>query len=79
VIVNAPHPWIFQRTVIDDREQRAASQYIRVFQSPMMEKSIDAMGLDTFYEKSFGSHVDLAKIPPEERRRTSPTGSERAR
>jgi pimeloyl-ACP methyl ester carboxylesterase len=67
VIVNAPHPWIFQRTVIDDREQRAASQYIRVFQSPMMEKSIDAMGLDTFYEKSFGSHVDLAKIPPEER------------
>jgi pimeloyl-ACP methyl ester carboxylesterase len=67
VIVNAPHPWIFQRSVIDDREQRAASQYIRAFQSPMMEKTIDAMGLDAFYEKSFSGHVDLAKIPAEER------------
>jgi pimeloyl-ACP methyl ester carboxylesterase len=68
VIVNAPHPWIFQRSVIDDREQRAASQYIRAFQSPMMEKSIDAMGLDSFFEKTFGSHADLASIPDEERR-----------
>jgi pimeloyl-ACP methyl ester carboxylesterase len=68
VIVNAPHPWIFQRSVIDDREQRAASQYIRTFRSPMMEKTIDAMGLDTFFEKTFAGHVDLAEIPDEERR-----------
>jgi pimeloyl-ACP methyl ester carboxylesterase len=68
VIVNAPHPLIFQRTVIEDHDQREASQYIRTFRSPMMEAGIDAMGLDAFFEKSFGAHVDLSKIEPAERR-----------
>ncbi|HEY0117124.1 MAG TPA: alpha/beta hydrolase [Allosphingosinicella sp.] len=68
VIVNAPHPLIFQRSVIEDPAQRRASQYIRAFRSPIMEKGIDAMGADAFYEKSFGGHVDLASIPSEERR-----------
>lgn len=68
VIVNAPHPLIFQRSVIDDPTQRQASQYIRAFRNPMMERGIDAMGLDAFYEKSFGSHADLSHIPAEERR-----------
>jgi pimeloyl-ACP methyl ester carboxylesterase len=67
VIVNAPHPLIFQRSLIDDPDQRRASQYIRAFRSPMMEQGIAAMGLDTFYEKSFGGHADLDAIPPEER------------
>ena len=67
IIVNAPHPLVFQRSVIDDRAQRQASQYIRAFRSPMMEKGIDAMGVETFFDKSFGSHADLARIPPEER------------
>jgi pimeloyl-ACP methyl ester carboxylesterase len=67
VIVNAPHPHVFQRTVIEDREQRLASQYIRAFRSPMMEKTIEAMGLDTFFEKSFGAHADLSKITAKER------------
>jgi len=67
VIVNAPHPLIFQRSVIEDPEQRLASQYIRLFRSPMMEKTIEAMGVDAFFDKSFGGHVDLAQIPPEER------------
>lgn len=67
VVVNAPHPLVFQRSVIDDPAQRQASQYIRAFRSPMMEKGIDAMGLETFFAKSFGGHVDLALVPPEER------------
>ena len=67
VIINAPHPLIFQRSVVDDPAQRAASQYIRAFRSPMIEKGIDAMGLETFFAKSFGGHVDLALVPPEER------------
>jgi pimeloyl-ACP methyl ester carboxylesterase len=67
VIVNAPHPLIFQRTVIEDREQRLASEYIRLFRSPMMEKTIDAMGVDAFFDKSFGGHVDLSSIPAAER------------
>jgi pimeloyl-ACP methyl ester carboxylesterase len=67
VIINAPHPHIFQRTVIEDTEQRRASQYIRAFRSDVMEATIDAMGIDAFFDKSFGAHVDLAAIPAEER------------
>ncbi|HEV2748628.1 MAG TPA: alpha/beta hydrolase [Allosphingosinicella sp.] len=68
VIVNAPHPLIFQKSVIEDEAQRAASQYINRFRDPSMERLIEAMGLETFFEKSFGAHVDLRLIPDAERR-----------
>jgi pimeloyl-ACP methyl ester carboxylesterase len=67
VIVNAPHPKVFQESLIEDAAQRAASQYIRAFRSPLMEVGIEAMGLGAFFDKSFASHVDLARIAPEER------------
>jgi pimeloyl-ACP methyl ester carboxylesterase len=67
VIVNSPHPLIFQKSLIEDSDQRAASQYIRAFRTPGMERAIEAMGFETFYEKTFGSHADLSLIPPEER------------
>ncbi len=67
VIVNAPHPLIFQRSLIDDPAQRAASQYIRAFREPGMEAGIRAMGLDIFFDKSFAKHVDLRRIAPAER------------
>ncbi|MGQ0558428.1 MAG: alpha/beta fold hydrolase [Sphingosinicella sp.] len=67
VIVNAPHPLVFQRSLIEDPEQRAASQYIRAFRNPAMEAGIAAMGLETFFEKGFGSHVDLGRIAAEEK------------
>jgi pimeloyl-ACP methyl ester carboxylesterase len=67
VIVNAPHPLIFQRSLIEDEAQRAASQYIRAFRNPGIETGIEAMGLETFFEKSFGAHADLRKIAPAER------------
>ena len=68
VIANAPHPLLFQKSVIEDEGQRAASQYIRAFRSPLLEKGIEAMGLDTFFTKSFGSHADLGKVPEAEKR-----------
>ncbi len=68
VIVNAPHPLVFQKSLIEDEPQRSASQYINAFRSPMMEAGIEAMGIETFYEKTFGSHADLAAIPEEEKR-----------
>jgi pimeloyl-ACP methyl ester carboxylesterase len=67
VIVNAPHPLIFQKSVIEDEAQRAASQYIRAFRSPAMEAGIKAMGLETFLEKGLLSHVEKAKLEPEEK------------
>jgi pimeloyl-ACP methyl ester carboxylesterase len=68
VILNAPHPYLFQRSLIEDEAQRAASQYMNAFRNPLMEAGIEAMGLETFFDKSFGGHVDLAIIPAEERR-----------
>jgi pimeloyl-ACP methyl ester carboxylesterase len=67
VIVNAPHPLIFQKSLIDDIPQRAASQYIRMFRIPGFEKTIEAMGWETFFEKTFAAHTDLRLIPPAER------------
>ena len=67
-IVNAPHPLIFQKSVIEDADQRAASQYITWFRTPGADKAIEAMGLDVFFDKTMGSHVDLTKLPEAERR-----------
>lgn len=67
VIVNSPHPLVFQKSLIEDEAQRAASQYMNAFRNPAMEQGIAAMGLETFFDKSFGGHTDLAAIPPEER------------
>ena len=66
-IVNAPHPVIFQKSVIEDADQRAASQYITAFRTPGFEKAIEAMGYRTFFEKTFARHVDLSKMPESEK------------
>ena len=67
-IINAPHPVIMQKSVIENAEQRAASQYINAFRNPGFERAIEAMGLETFFEKTFGSHADLSLISEDEKR-----------
>ena len=67
VIVNSPHPLLFQKSLIADPAQRAASQYISAFRNPGMERGLEAMGLETFYAKTFASHADISKVPAEER------------
>lgn len=67
VIVNAPHPYVFQRSLIEDADQRAASQYITAFRAPGFEQAVEAMGWDKFFTKSFSGHVDLASISPQEK------------
>ena len=69
VIVNAPHPLIFQKSLIEDPAQRAASQYITAFRNPGMEQALQAMGLEAFYAKTFASHADVSKVSDEERAR----------
>ena len=61
-IVNAPHPVIFQKSVIEDADQRAASQYINAFRTPGFEKVIETMGFETFFEKTFARHADTSKM-----------------
>lgn len=67
VIVNAPHPYVFQKSLIGDSAQRAASQYINAFRNPAMEAGIAAMGWESFYAKTFGSHADLSLVPEAEK------------
>ncbi|HEV2815963.1 MAG TPA: alpha/beta hydrolase [Allosphingosinicella sp.] len=66
-IVNAPHPLVFQKSLIDDPAQRAASQYISAFRNPAMERGIEAMGFDTFFDKTFASHADISRLDAAER------------
>jgi pimeloyl-ACP methyl ester carboxylesterase len=68
-IVNSPHPLVFQKSLIESAEQRAASQYIRAFREPGMEAGIERMGFDAFFDKSFARHINVAKVGPEERQR----------
>ena len=67
IIVNAPHPLVFQKSLIEDEAQRAASQYINFFRSDAAEAAISAMGLETFLEKVLLSHSDPTKLTAEER------------
>ncbi len=57
-IINAPHPFVFQKSTFDDMGQREASQYIRAFRVPRMEDYI-SNDLDNFFEKTFRGHFDL--------------------
>lgn len=68
VILNAPHPLIFQRSLFDDPQQRAGSQYIRSFRDPGLEARIGAMGLERFFDTSFAPHVDTAAVAGERAR-----------
>lgn len=65
IIVNAPHPFVFQKSLFDDMEQRAASQYIRLFRNTGLEAQLEAMGLGTFFDTTFARHADPALLAPE--------------
>ena len=67
-VINAPHPVIFQKSLIESSEQRAASQYISTFRTPGFEQVVRAQGFGWFFDKTFGREADLALIPEAERR-----------
>jgi len=66
-VVNAPHPLIFQWSLIENAEQRAASQYVTTFRSPGFERFVERMGWETFFEKTFSGHVDRSLIAKAEK------------
>ena len=67
VIVNAPHPLVFQRSLFDNPEQRAASQYITAFRNPGIEDHIARIGIPAFFDTTFASHADASKLGAGER------------
>ena len=66
-IINSPHPLIFQKSLIESEQQRAASQYITAFRGPGFEKMVEAKGFDWFFDTTFARHVDVSKIGDAER------------
>ncbi len=52
IIANAPHPFLFQRLLITDRNQRASSQYIRAFRDPANDALIREKGLTGLLQKT---------------------------
>ncbi len=65
IILNAPHPFIFQRTMFDDPEQRAASQYIRAFRTDTIEAHIANIGIEAYFDTTFMRHSDPAAMAEE--------------
>ncbi|MGF7151766.1 pimeloyl-ACP methyl ester carboxylesterase [Sphingomonas zeicaulis] len=57
VILNAPHPLVFQRSLIEDPAQREASQYIRLFRTPGIEAQFERAGVETFFDRVFAMHA----------------------
>lgn len=45
IIANAPHPYLFQRLLITDMQQRASSQYIRAFRDSANDMLVREQGL----------------------------------
>lgn len=54
IIANAPHPYIFQRLLFEDMEQRAASQYIRGFRDKDNDELVRQQGLAGILMKEVG-------------------------
>jgi len=65
IIVNAPHPLVFQRSLLDDPGQRAASQYVTAFRNPEFEKFVERIGLEAFFDQSFAKYSDPALLAAE--------------
>ncbi|MGI4732610.1 MAG: alpha/beta fold hydrolase [Janthinobacterium lividum] len=59
-IVNAPHPYLFQRALFDSPEQRAASQYVTRFRDTGIDGGLVGAGLERFFSTSFAQHVASA-------------------
>lgn len=57
VIVNAPHPFLFQRALIEEPEQRKASQYITRFRDTTIDQGLTGAGLERFLGSTFAKHI----------------------
>lgn len=65
VILNAPHPQVFQRKLFDDAGQRRASQYIRFFRETELDRAPDKTALEQFLLSLFGEHLQVTVTPEE--------------
>ncbi len=65
IIINAPHPFLFQKALFDDAEQRRASQYIRAFRDTSIDKGLTGAGIERFFDNTFVKHATAALLGEE--------------
>jgi pimeloyl-ACP methyl ester carboxylesterase len=65
VIANAPHPFLFQRLLIEHPAQRAASQYMRTFRDPASDAVVRDRGLAALLRQALGWQRPAALEPSE--------------
>jgi pimeloyl-ACP methyl ester carboxylesterase len=64
---NAAHPYVFQRTLVFDPAQRAASQYITQFRERDIESEVAEKGVAWFFEDQFEHHFKSDALTAEDR------------
>lgn len=64
VIANAPHPYLFSRLLLSNKEQRAASQYMRVFRDPANDALIEEQGIAGLLALAFAGRAPSAGLQP---------------
>ncbi|UZK64746.1 alpha/beta fold hydrolase [Sphingomonas sp. M1-B02] len=57
IILNAPHPKVFQKSLFDDPAQRKASQYINRFRDTRLDQGLVGAGLERFFASTFAQHI----------------------
>jgi pimeloyl-ACP methyl ester carboxylesterase len=67
VIINAPHPKIFERELRENPAQQEASQYMLVFRSPQAEAMMSANGFALMQETILGEGIRKGYISEADR------------
>lgn len=62
IILNAPHPWILQKRLVEERDQRTASAYINMFREPGAAERMMADGGEAFYAWLMGDLVTSGAV-----------------
>lgn len=65
IIVNSPHPFLFQKSLFDDPAQRIASRYMSDFRDPDFERSIEDIGVAGFFDAFFRRYADGSQLADE--------------
>ncbi len=67
IVLNAPHPTLFQQAIFSHAGQRAASQYVNRFRNPTFEAQMQTLGLEKFWMLLFGAQLAAGQISQDDK------------
>jgi pimeloyl-ACP methyl ester carboxylesterase len=68
IIINAPHPGVFQRELRENPEQQKASQYMLMFRSPQAEQILSANNYATLVQVVLGEGLKQGHFTEEDKK-----------